>query len=151
MKVLLVLLTILTFDQVANSYRILGIFPLQGKSHWIMQEILMKELARRGHQVDVVTHFPLEKPIPNYKDISLKGSLPQVMNNVTAADIKSFSTPSISMLVEVGGNTVCNLLSHPKIQELIKNPPQDPPYDIVIQEVCPIFFDVFSHLCVHDT
>jgi len=111
----------------------------------------MKELARRGHQVDVVTHFPLEKPIPNYKDISIKGSLPQVMNNVTATDIKDISVPSVSKLVEVGGDNVCNLLSHPKIQELIKNPPQDPPYDIVIQEVCPIFFDVFNHLCVHDT
>jgi len=88
MKVLLsVFLAILSFDQVANSYRILGMFPLQSKSHWIMQETLMKNLVRRDHQVNVVSHFQLEKPIPNYKDISLKGSLPQVMNNLTAQEI----------------------------------------------------------------
>jgi len=120
-----ILLAILAFDQVTNSYRILGMFPLEGKSHWIMQEALMKELARRGHQVDVFTHFPLEKPIPNYKDISLNGSLPQIMNNLTASEIRAcgpFSW-SLATLVENDGNTICNLLSLPKIQELIKNPP----------------------------
>jgi len=71
-----------------------------------MQEALMKDLARRGHQVDVVTHFPLEKPIPNYKNISLKGSLPQVMNNLTAQEIQTFGTLSWSLatLVENNGN-----------------------------------------------
>lgn len=143
MKVLLpILLAILACGQIANGYRILGVFPLQGKSHWIMQEALMKELARRGHQVDVVSHFPLEKPIPNYTDISLKGSLPQVTNNVTANEILGFSTPSMTMLVEKAGATTCNLLNHPKMQKLIKNPPQDPPYDIIIQEVCPIFSNI---------
>jgi glucuronosyltransferase len=147
-----VFLAILACDQIANGYRILGVFPLHGKSHWIMQEALMKNLAKRGHQVDVVTHFPLEEPIPNYTDISLKGSLPQVMNNVTALEIKNFSNPTltISHLVEMAGNTVCNLMSHPKIQELIKNPPQDPPYDIVIIELfaAPCYLAFGRHLKV---
>lgn len=136
MKVLLsLLLVILACDQIANGYRILGIFPLHGKSHWIMQEALMKDLAKRGHQVDVVTHFPLEKPIPNYRDISLKGSLPYVTNNVTAAEIKHFNSASLVNLIQMAGTNICNLLSHPKLQELIKNPPQDPPYDLIILEV----------------
>ncbi|XP_012528301.2 UDP-glucosyltransferase 2 [Monomorium pharaonis] len=136
MKVLLsVFLAILACGQIANGIRILGVFPLHGKSHWIMQEALMRELAGRGHQVDVITHFPLKTPIPNYKDISLKGSLPQVMNNVSATEIKGFSSPSIAHLVNMAGNSVCNLLSHPKLQQLIKNPPQDPPYDLVITEL----------------
>lgn len=142
-----VLLAILACDQVANGYRILGVFPLQGKSHWIMQEALMKDLARRGHQVDVVTHFPLEKPIPNYTDISIKGSLPQVVNNITAQEIKGFSSPNMKMLVEMAGTNVCKLLEHPKLQQLIKNPPQDPPYDLVVLEVCPMFSNIcmFNH------
>ncbi|TGZ54174.1 UDP-glucosyltransferase 2-like isoform X1 [Temnothorax longispinosus] len=152
MKVLLsVLLAILVCDQIANGYRILGVFPLQGKSHWIMQEALMKELARRGHQVDVVTHFPLEKPIPNYTDISLKGSLPQVTNNITAVELKAgLSTPSISKFFAIAGSAICALLDHPKIQELIKNPPQDPPYDIVIQELftAPCYLAFGRHLKV---
>ncbi|XP_011707628.1 PREDICTED: UDP-glucuronosyltransferase 1-9-like [Wasmannia auropunctata] len=136
MKVLLsVFLAILALDQIANGYRILGVFPLHGKSHWIVHEALMKELARRGHQVDVITHFPLEKPIPNYRDISLKGSMPQVHNNMSASDLQGLATPSIAMLVGMAGDSICNLLNHPKMQELIKNPPQDPPYDLVIQEL----------------
>lgn len=135
MLLLSILLAILTCDQVIDGYRILGIFPLNGKSHWIMQEELMKALAKRGHQVDVVTHFPLKKPIPNYTDISLAGSMPTVVNNITAAEIKSFSALSMASLTHMCGTLVCQLMDHPKIQELIKNPPQDPPYDLVIMEV----------------
>ncbi|KYN31800.1 UDP-glucuronosyltransferase 1-9 [Trachymyrmex septentrionalis] len=145
-----VLFVILAFDQIASSYRILGLFPLNGKSHWMMQEALMKELARRGHQVDVVSPFPQKKPIPNYKDISLKGSTPEVTNNMTATEALSFSTPSIALLVEIIGFRTCALFNHPKIQELIKNPPQDPPYDIVILEMfaAPCYMAFGRHLKV---
>lgn len=47
-----------------KSYRILGVFPLAGRSHMLMFEKLMKELAKKGHEVDVLTHFPLKKPLP---------------------------------------------------------------------------------------
>jgi len=100
-----------------------------------MQEELMKGLAKRGHQVDVVTHFPQKKPIPNYTDISLAGSMPPIMNNMTATKIKAVSVVSMGSLFYTAGMEVCQLMDHPKIQELIKNPPQNPPYDIVITEV----------------
>lgn len=153
MELLRILLAILTYDQVVNGYRILGVFPLQGKSHWIMQEELMKGLAKHGHQVDVITHFPLKKPIPNYTDISLEGSLPRVMNNVTASDIKGFGSFSIATLTYTAGTAICQLLDHPKMRELIENPPQDPPYDIVITEVLRCFricVHVYSFLRVYD-
>ncbi|XP_011056896.1 PREDICTED: UDP-glucuronosyltransferase 1-9-like [Acromyrmex echinatior] len=145
-----VFFVILAFDQIATSYRILGLFPLNGKSHWNMQEVLMKELARRGHQVDVVSHFPLKKPVPNYKDISIKGTLPEVTNNMTATQALSFSTPSMATLIQLVGTTSCNLFSYPKIQELIKNPPQDPPYDLVILELfaAPCYMAFGRHLKV---
>ncbi|XP_011867942.1 PREDICTED: UDP-glucuronosyltransferase 3A1-like [Vollenhovia emeryi] len=152
MKVLLpVFLVILACDQIANGLRILGVFPFHGKSHFIMQEALMKDLARRGHQVDVVTHFPLEKPIPNYTDISIKGTLPRVVNNVTAEEAQAFSNPSIAYFVAMAGHNICQLLSHPKMQQLIKNPPQDPPYDMVIVEVCSMLSNIYvqSFLRMH--
>jgi len=40
-----------------------------------MQEELMKGLAKRGHQVDVVTHFPQKNPIPNYTEYQLGGEI----------------------------------------------------------------------------
>lgn len=151
MKVLLsVLLAILACDQIANGYRILGVFPLNGKSHWIMMEELVKGLARRGHQVDIVTHFPQKVPIPNLREISIAGSAPAVINNMTAADVQNFGSLSIDRLAEMAGTRICDLLNHPKLQELIKNPPQDPPYDVVITEVRSILsLSREAHMHIH--
>lgn len=136
MKVLSILLVILvTCDQITNGYRILGLFPLPGPSHWVMMQPLMKGLARRGHQVDVVTHFPQKKPIPNYTDINLSGSTYTTQNNLTAKEVNSFSSFSMVHITKIAGSDVCELLGNPIMQNLIKNPPQDPPYDIVITEV----------------
>ncbi|XP_012219186.1 UDP-glycosyltransferase UGT5-like isoform X2 [Linepithema humile] len=33
------------------------------------------------------------------------------------------------------GNDLCEFLAHPIIQELVRNPPKDPPYDAVIMEI----------------
>lgn len=137
MKILLsVLLVFLACDQIANGYRILGVFPLNSRSHWVMIERLMMGLARRGHQVDVITHFSLKEPIPNYTEISLTGSLQQVVNNMSATDIERFNgTSSMYMLAYRTGTMICELLNHPKVRHIVENPPQDPPYDIVIVEV----------------
>lgn len=147
MKVLSVLLMILACDQIANGYRILGVFPLNGKSHWVTMEELVKGLARHGHQVDVVTHFPQKKPIPNLREISIKGSTEDVINNLTAKDIRNFGMFSIYSITDKAGTKICKLLDHPKLRDLIENPPQDPPYDLVITEVRSIFFRIRT--CVH--
>ncbi|XP_043268662.1 UDP-glucosyltransferase 2-like [Venturia canescens] len=130
-------LVIFIYQQPRESYgaRILGLFPLQGKSHFVMCETLMRALAARGHQVDVVSHFPLKNPPPNYRDISLAGTLPNVVNNVTYEESQRFGSGTLKTLFEVGGTNVCNLLATPKLRDLIENPPTDPPYDLVINEM----------------
>jgi len=133
--VLSILLVILASDRFADGYRILGVFPLNTRSHWIMMEELMKGLARRGHQVDVITQFSLKKPIPNYTEINLVGSLPTIVNNVSATMAQQWRTSSMYAITHFGGTIVCELLNHPKVRDLIENPPRDPPYDIVIAEV----------------
>ncbi|KAK9870915.1 hypothetical protein WA026_009877 [Henosepilachna vigintioctopunctata] len=60
----------------SQSYKILGVFPHVGLSHFIVMRPLMKELANRGHEVTVLSHFPLQQKIPRYKDISLSGTIP---------------------------------------------------------------------------
>nr|CAD7414596.1 unnamed protein product [Timema poppensis] len=55
----------------SQGARILGLFPVPARSHIIVFEPLMKELAARGHQVTVVSAFPLDKPMDNYTDIKL--------------------------------------------------------------------------------
>ena len=151
MRLLLpVVLAALLCCSFANGLRILGVFPLNGKSHWVMAESLMTSLAERGHQVDVVTHFPMKKPIPNYTDISVAGSLEPVVNNMFAENVTNFNALNMQLMIQAAGVKTCKLLGLPNIQQLIKNPPKDPPYDVVIVElfVAPCFLAFGRHLNV---
>lgn len=130
---------ILSFD-INSSYalRILGIFPYPMKSHQVMCKELMKGLATRGHQVDVYSHFPLKRMIPNYTDFSLEGSVPIFSNNLTYESIESEWKDNSDLMQSWYGeyaSYICDLLELPIFQNLINNPPQDPPYDLFIFEV----------------
>lgn len=135
MKLLTIVLlcTILT---VCHGYRILGVFPFNGKSHFMMFEQLMKALARKGHQVDVISTFPLKKPYPNYNDMIVLKAPRDFMNNMTYDDVSLImrDVPSY-VIATLAGNDVCHHLNDPQFQELIRNPPKNPPYDVVIMEV----------------
>ncbi|KAK0092119.1 hypothetical protein PV326_002159 [Microctonus aethiopoides] len=116
-----------------EGLKILGIFPLPGRSHFIPNGQLMKALANRGHQVDVVSHFPLKKTIPNYTDISLAGLSPQVTNNVTYEETKTFTKLSMRQFVYKTGIAVCDLLSADVFQKLLKTPKNT--YDVIVVEL----------------
>jgi glucuronosyltransferase len=53
-----------------------------------MFEVLLKDLATRGHQVYVVGHFPQKNPIPSYTDNSVEGAEPAVVNNFTVEFVR---------------------------------------------------------------
>lgn len=142
MKAAGILLTALLCCQFANGLRILGVFPVHARSHWSMTGKLMSTLAQRGHRVDVITNFPLKAPIPNYTDISITRPLEQVINSLTASNLTELTSQDLSIMVERIGNSMCKVLGLPQVQQLIKNPPNDPPYDLVIVEVR--FFQLFS-------
>lgn len=55
---------VLTIINSGHGAKILGVFLFHGKSHYVMHEALMKGLADRGHEVDVVNHWPQKKTIP---------------------------------------------------------------------------------------
>ncbi|XP_020282468.1 UDP-glucuronosyltransferase-like [Pseudomyrmex gracilis] len=145
-----ILFVIFACDHIANGYRILGIFPVNSKSHWAMQESLMVGLARRGHQVDVVTYFPLEQSEPNYKEINLKGSMDSMINNLSASDMHRFDDLNMAAWTNFAGSNVCELMNEPKLHDLIENPPEDPPYDLVITEIfaSPCYLAFGRHLKV---
>lgn len=66
-------LLLLLFAAPNFSYRILGIFPTFSKSHYITGGALMRGLAAAGHNVSVISPFPQEKPIANFRDIKVLG------------------------------------------------------------------------------
>ena len=61
--------------------KVLGVFPFPARSHLIVQKALMFELARRGHEVTVVSSFPENKVIPNYTEIELKTTVQDLMES----------------------------------------------------------------------
>ncbi|XP_045488026.1 UDP-glucosyltransferase 2-like [Pieris rapae] len=68
---LLLFLIGITFN---NAARILGVFPTPAISHQGAFRPIIHELARRGHQVTVLTTdpaFPKDKPLPNLTEIDV--------------------------------------------------------------------------------
>ncbi|XP_018055638.1 PREDICTED: UDP-glucuronosyltransferase 2B19-like isoform X1 [Atta colombica] len=134
MRILLVIFHLLFCLSICHGYRLLGIFPFHGKSHFVMVEQLMKGLARKGHQVDVISKFPLKKPYPNYTDIVILPTDVHLVNNMTYETMQQLITSNpINAVSTWGGNELCKFLGNPEIKELSKS--KDPPYDAVFIEV----------------
>ncbi len=83
LKILVIAFTFFRFDCV-GCYKILGLFPYPGKSHDIVFDALLVELARRGHHVTNYNTFPKINRPPNYHEVSIKHcfSLPNVVFNL---------------------------------------------------------------------
>ena len=64
---------------VAYGARILGLFPMPVKSHSIMDNPYMEQLAKRGHEVVVFSPYLQNKQIANYTDVLFNISLPEIM------------------------------------------------------------------------
>ena len=122
---------------VCHGYRLLGIFPFHGKSHFVMPEALMKGLAKKGHQVDVISTFPLKKPYPNYNDVVKLKAPMALVNNISYEFAQLlFRTGLTFSVATIAGNDACKVhLGNPAVKELARNPPKNPPYDAVLMEV----------------
>ncbi|KAF4519851.1 UDP-glycosyltransferase-08 [Ephemera danica] len=105
--------------------RILAIEPFPAKSHMVVFSALTKELARRGHEVVVVSAFPLSKPMANYTDIDIMPYMDSVLENAMGEkmyDMAEF-TPwqMIFLMWNMGVHTTDSVLSSPKMKELLKD------------------------------
>lgn len=53
----------------ADGLKVLGIVPFISKSHFAIGHAIVKSLHDAGHEVTILSPFPLKKPIANYTDI----------------------------------------------------------------------------------
>ena len=53
---------------------ILYLVPLPAKSHYILGEKLVKELAGRGHEITIISSFKMSNPPKNIKEIIMPAS-----------------------------------------------------------------------------
>ncbi|XP_065219043.1 UDP-glycosyltransferase UGT5-like isoform X44 [Planococcus citri] len=76
----------------AKCYKILGVFPFPGKSHYAVFDPLMVELAHRGHNVTIYNIFPKSNTIPNYHEIDISScfKVSPIINGIQ--DMKGTST-----------------------------------------------------------
>jgi len=97
-----------------------------------MEEVLMKGLAARGHQVFVVNHYPQTHTVPNYTDISLAGSM---TNAVETTHLENLGNGDVLLTINVLANRAMEMcekiLSFPPIQRLIIS---EEKFDLIIVE-----------------
>lgn len=68
----LLLVTIANILCFGNGANILGIFHIPSQSHHILGSALLKELAKKGHHVTMISPYPLKESVPNYEDVSVE-------------------------------------------------------------------------------
>jgi glucuronosyltransferase len=104
-----ILLLVLAICSFAAGSRVLFLFPSPSESHLIVVKGLSTTLAERGHDVTVVSPFPLKKPMKNYRDIKVE--VPQDMQDLKSSMVtksnenifKSFPR-LLTNLFEMGNN-----------------------------------------------
>lgn len=115
----------------ATSYNILGVFPYEGKSHFMLFEPYLREIAARGHNLTVISHFPQKTPIENYHDISLAGKS-KVLEAVFPIKRSYWSIFQTTLfLVDFGTNNCRLMLEDTNVQNLWKS---EEKFDVVIVE-----------------
>ncbi|PSN46991.1 hypothetical protein C0J52_17349 [Blattella germanica] len=126
------LLVVTLLNSTGNAARILGVFPYNGKSHFLMFEVLMKALSARGHEVEVVSHFPQKTPLANYTDISIEETLPPIMNNLPMDIVETFDSFSVVQFIVSENMKVCKkVIASPDIKKLLLNKHK---YDLIVTE-----------------
>ncbi|XP_072931510.1 UDP-glucosyltransferase 2-like [Epargyreus clarus] len=93
-----------------QSLDILGVFPAQVRSHFFAFQPFMQELAKRGHNVTVISYYADKKPRDNYHVIDLSENAPvsEVNLPITRSAIKTFFIMSIFHVM--GGPYGCRIL-----------------------------------------
>ncbi|GJQ84872.1 hypothetical protein Trydic_g18400, partial [Trypoxylus dichotomus] len=114
-----------------DSANILAIAPLGARSHYNIMEKLLRKLAVRGHEVDVVTHFPSRTPTPRYNEFSVRGSLPILINNMTIEDVKDKKIiQQLFLVINSTGPRVCEAIFNTKVAQELRNSTKK--YDLLI-------------------
>ncbi|XP_055919830.1 UDP-glycosyltransferase UGT5 [Eupeodes corollae] len=121
----------------AEQSNILGLFPHFGYSHFKVYSPILRELAKRGHNVTAVTYIKTPEPHPNYHELLLEGK--------SGVDVLSLEdhVPSRSLwtmfmefyLLHAEGQNACEAFySSPHIEDIIRRH-NEKPYDMVILEI----------------
>lgn len=116
------------------SLKILGIFPHPGKSHFDVFQPLLVGLALKGHEVTVISHFPLKDRVDGYRDISLINTTQPLVN---AFDLRAFQGyryekyGTVIFLTKIAYESCEKGLSSKAVQDFLKKRQS---FDVIVTE-----------------
>lgn len=71
-QVVLLVLCALSTQQFTDAAKILCAFPTPSRAQMVVAGPLFEGLAEAGHKVTVLSSFPRDKPLKNYRDVTVK-------------------------------------------------------------------------------
>ncbi|XP_044592520.1 UDP-glucosyltransferase 2-like isoform X3 [Cotesia glomerata] len=142
-KLISLAITFIFISNISTSYgrpyQVLGIFPLNSRSHFVFFEQLSKGLARRGHKVDVISTFPQKIACLNYTDIEIPAAIPKLVNSLTyefAQENLNVNSDQVHFFAQIPGNVVCEKgFQNQVVLDLIEKRLRNTAYDLVITEI----------------
>ncbi|CAG9861072.1 unnamed protein product [Phyllotreta striolata] len=135
LKILKLVFSILILSSYGECYKYLGVFPIPIKSHMMVFSGVLRELARKGHEVTVVSVFPEENAPDNYRNIDLSGYLPKLIEFVnisTSTKESRFTKYTESMKLFGMADIMCEALASRPYQKLLK---ENGTFDAIITEI----------------
>ncbi|XP_059481173.1 UDP-glycosyltransferase UGT5-like [Neocloeon triangulifer] len=126
---------LLVFAGHAECDRILGLFPYPSRSHLSVYSTLTKALAARGHELVVVSPYPLANPPSNYTDVDTMPAVKAFHDAVFSADVYEFADFPLHFILtsfwDEGLMVTDAFLQYEKVQNLLKDKRG---FDLVIAE-----------------
>lgn len=112
-----------------KSARILILFPTPSKSHLIVVQGLSTTLAEKGHDVTVISPFPIGKNMKNYRDI--KSPLSEEATSFADEMLKNPKKPMITSfpkILRITTRTAKDMMEMPEYKKILK----EEKFDLVI-------------------
>uniref|UniRef100_A0A1Y9H2G3 UDP-glucuronosyltransferase n=1 Tax=Anopheles dirus TaxID=7168 RepID=A0A1Y9H2G3_9DIPT len=120
----------------AESAKILSIFPTMSKSHWIVGSTLMKHMAAEGHEVTVISPFPMKNAPPTYRHVGIEHT--RMLEDMMDKAFERIDDSIVQKMLKLQHfvNAIVNTtLTSPEVQALLHS---DETFDLLVLE---IFFD----------
>jgi len=129
---------------VASAGNILAVFPHFGFSHFKVVQPLLSELAKRGHDVTVISYVknPLAAQLPNYEELLTSDAGEDLLSTTINVVPLTEHTPTRSLKVLLleyyslfsEGQTTCGRLYSSGHVKTVMRRHQEKPYDLLLTE-----------------
>lgn len=118
-----------------NAIKILTIISTPSKSHWITAQNLMQELVKSGHEITMVSPYPLKNPPQNYRDVSIVESIEHFKKAMQDGlfDEMNWNLIELTKSNAIFGHEVAEFtLKHPNVVKLMRSNEE---FDLIFLEI----------------